>query len=328
MNAPGTTEGLHETQFDVRVVSRTRAADGVELFELGPVAGSGLPGWSAGSHIDVVLPGDEVRQYSLTGAAQPGRSDTWRIGVLREERGRGGSLWLHDSVQVGDTLTVAGPRNHFEFVPTHGTSYVLVAGGIGITPISSMAAAASRAGVSYEVHYAGRSLSTMALIDELSAAHGSALHLYAGSDGVRLDLDALFAGMKPFTTTYCCGPARLIEAIEEAAARAGRQLVVERFEPKEVGEPVLASAFEVELASTGVTITVPPDRSILDVAEEAGALVLSSCREGTCGTCETVVLEGEVDHRDSILTPDEQAANEVMYVCVSRAACPRLVLEL
>ncbi|BDZ48420.1 ferredoxin [Frondihabitans sucicola] len=291
-----------------------------------PLGDRPLPGWTAGSHIDVILPDAEVRQYSLSGAPSPGSSSTWRIGVLREAEGRGGSVWLHDELAVGDTLTVAGPRNHFEFEPAHGTSYVLVAGGIGVTPISSMAAAAARAGVDYEVHYAGRSRQTMALLDELASLHGPSLSVYAGDEGERLDLEGLFASMKPFTTTFCCGPARLIEAIEKAAA--GRQLVVERFEPKAVGAPVLAAPFEVELAMTGVTVTVPPDRSILDVAEEAGALVLSSCREGTCGTCETVVLEGEVDHRDSILTPDEQSANDVMYVCVSRSACPRLVLEL
>lgn len=324
MTAPA--EGLHETRFEVLVASRTVETDTVVVFELSGVDGAPLPGWSAGSHIDVVLPGSEVRQYSLTGEPSPGHADRWRIAVLLEDGGRGGSAWLHSSLEVGDSLTVAGPRNHFEFVPTHGTSYVLVAGGIGITPISSMAAAAARAGVPYRVHYAGRSRSSMALLPSLVAAHGDALDLHVSDEESRLDLDALFAEMPPFTTTYCCGPARLIEAIEEAAR--GRQLVVERFTPRQVGAPVLASSFEVELAATGVTVTVPPDRSILDVAEEAGALVLSSCREGTCGTCETVVLDGEVDHRDSILTSDEQEANDVMYVCVSRAACPRLVLDL
>ncbi|RKR76010.1 PDR/VanB family oxidoreductase [Frondihabitans australicus] len=323
--------GLHETQFDVRVVGRTRGADGVELFELGPLGPLGddraaLPGWTAGSHIDVVLPDGEVRQYSLWGAPSPGSAATWRIGVLLEPSGRGGSAWLHSSLHVGDTLTVAGPRNHFEFVPTHGTRYELVAGGIGITPISSMAAAAKAAGVPYRLHYAGRSRETMALLDDLAQEHGDALVIHAAADGDRLDLPALFADMPPFTTTYCCGPARLLDAIE--AAGRGRQVVVERFTPREVGAPVLNEPFEVELAATGVTVTVPPSRSILDVAEEAGALVLSSCREGTCGTCETVVLSGEVDHRDSILTPDEQDANDVMYVCVSRSACPRLVLDL
>lgn len=320
-------DGLHDTAFEVVVVDRTAGADRVALFELGPVPGGApLPAWTAGSHIDLVLPDDEVRQYSLSGDPAPGASATWRIGVLREDDGRGGSAWVHDALRVGDTVRVAGPRNHFEFEPRHGTSYVLVAGGIGITPIAAMAAAAARAGVEYRIEYAGRSRSHMALLDELAAAHGDRLRVHASDEGDRLDLDGLFADMPPFTTTFCCGPERLVDAIETASR--GRQLVVERFAPKEVGAPVLDEPFEVELAATGVTVTVPPDRTVLEVAEEAGALVLSSCREGTCGTCETTVLSGSVDHRDSILTPDEQEHGDVMYVCVSRSACPRLVLDL
>jgi len=314
---------LDATAIDLTVLSRTRAADGVDLFELAAADGRPLPQWIPGAHLDVILPSGDARQYSLCG--DPAAS-TWRIGVLREEDGRGGSLWLHDTVAVGDTLRIAGPRNHFEFVPEKGTRYVFIAGGIGITPIRAMVDAAAAAGVDYEVHYAGRSLDTMALVDELSAAHAERLHLYPADAGTRLDLAALFADMRPFTTTYCCGPARLIEAVEAAAT--GRQVKVERFEPKEFGAPVWSEPFEVELAFSGETLVVPPDRSVLDVLEENGTLVLSSCREGTCGTCETRVMEGEIDHRDSILSPDQHAANDVFYPCVSRAACPRLVLEL
>lgn len=321
------TDGPHEPTYDVVVTSRTEASDAVVLLELAPVDGAPpLPSWTAGSHIDLVLPDGDVRQYSLSGDPAPGAATAYRIGVLREDDGRGGSTWVHDELRVGDVVPIAGPRNHFEFEPRHGTSYVLVAGGIGITAIAAMASAAARAGVEYRIEYAGRSRAHMALLDELAAAHGQRLHVYAADEGARLDLDALFADLPPFTTTYCCGPARLIDGIE--AASRGRQLVVERFAPKEMGAPVLQEAFEVELAATGVTVTVPPDRSILEVAEEAGALVLSSCREGTCGTCETTVLSGRVDHRDSILTPDEQEHGDVMYVCVSRSACPRLVLDL
>ena len=303
-------------------MGKTHAADGIALFELGLPSGAQLPRWQPGSHIDVLLPDGDARQYSLCGT--PGDA-TWRIGVLREDDGRGGSVWMHDR-SVGDTVTIAGPRNHFEFVPERGTSYLFIAGGIGITPIASMVASAAAAGVEYRLEYAGRSRSTMALLDELEAGHPERVSIYAADEDVRLDLDALFADLKPFTTTYCCGPARLIEAVEVASR--GRQLKVERFEPKEFGPPVLAGPFEVELAYSGLTLEVPPERSVLDVIEEAGVLLLSSCREGTCGTCETPVMEGEVDHRDSILTPDEQAANTVMYPCVSRSACPRLVLEL
>jgi ferredoxin-NADP reductase len=312
---------LDDTAFDMTIAARVVAADGVDIFELTPV-GSSLPRWQPGAHIDVILPGGDARQYSLCG---PPGAPSWRIGVLREDNGRGGSVWLH-SLSVGDTVRVAGPRNHFEFSAERGTSYLFIAGGIGITPISAMMAAAASAGVEYSLEYAGRSRSTMAHPHPLAAPPPAGLPAPPPHEGDRLDLAALFAGLKPFTTTYCCGPARLIDAVEVAAR--GRQLRVERFTPKPLGAPVLAEPFEVELAYSGLELTVPPERSILDVVEEAGVLVLSSCREGTCGTCETRVMAGEIDHRDSILTSDEQDAQDVMYICVSRSAGPRLTLEL
>jgi ferredoxin-NADP reductase len=312
---------LDDTAFDMTIASRVVAADGVDVFELAPV-GRSLPRWQPGAHIDVILPGGDARQYSLCGASG---AATWRIGVLREDDGRGGSVWLH-SLSVGDTVRVAGPRNHFEFSAERGTSYLFIAGGIGITPISAMMTAASSSGVEYSLEYAGRSRSTMAFLDSLEAAHPDRVSAHPADEGDRLDLAALFAGLKPFTTTYCCGPARLIDAVEVAAR--GRQLRVERFTPKQLGAPVLAEPFEVELAYSGLELTVPPERSILDVVEEAGVLVLSSCREGTCGTCETRVMGGAIDHRDSILTSDEQDAQDVMYICVSRSAGPKLTLEL
>lgn len=314
---------LDATAFDLRVLTRTPAADGVVLLELGTVDGTPLPSWLPGSHVDVILPSGDARQYSLCG--EPGAA-TWRIGVLREADGRGGSLWLSDTVIAGDIVRVAGPRNHFEFVPERGTRYVFIAGGIGITPLRRMLDAAAAGGVDYELHYAGRSRATMALLDEVLDAHPGRVTVYAADEGARLDLAALYGDMAPFTTTYCCGPARLIEAVEAAAV--GRQVKVERFEPIQFGEPVWAEPFEIELAFSGETLVVPPERSVLDVLEENGTLVLSSCREGTCGTCETRVMEGEIEHRDSILSPDQQAANDVFYPCVSRASCPRLVLEL
>lgn len=311
---------LDSTAFEMTVTRRTEDAAGVALIEL--TADRALPRWQPGAHIDVLLPNGDARQYSLCGT--PG-SPTWRIGVLREDDGRGGSTWIHDHALEGATLRVAGPRNHFEFTPERGTRYLFIAGGIGITPISAMVEAASAAGVDYRLEYAGRSRSTMALLS-LEREHPGRVSVHAADEGQRLDLVELFATLPPFTTTYCCGPARLIEAVE-AAAR-GRQLKVERFEPKQLGAPVLAEPFEVELMCSGLELEVPPERSILDVVEEAGVLVLSSCREGTCGTCEVRVMAGEVDHRDSILTPDEQDANDVMYICVSRSASPKLTLEL
>lgn len=312
---------LEQTAFDMTVVGRDDSTEGVAVIEL--ASDRPLPRWQPGAHIDVLLPDGDARQYSLCGV--PGEP-VYRIGVLREPDGRGGSAWVHDTLVPGASVRVAGPRNHFEFVPEKGTRYRFVAGGIGITPLVSMLRSAATAGVEYQLEYAGRSRSTMALLPELLAEHGDRVNVYAADEGARLDLDALFADLPPFTTTYCCGPARLIEAVEAAAV--GRQLKVERFEAKELGEPVLKEPFEVELAFSGITVEVTPEQSVLEAIEDAGVLVLSSCKVGTCGTCETRVMTGEVDHRDSILTPDEQAANDVMYVCVSRSAGPQLTLEL
>ncbi|MHB1171447.1 MAG: PDR/VanB family oxidoreductase [Lacisediminihabitans sp.] len=317
----------HDTEFDLVVVARSHAAEGVEFFELASPAGEAVLPWEPGAHIDVILHSGEERQYSLCGRPD---AATWRIAVLRETAGRGGSAWLHNELAAGDTLRVRGPRNHFAFSPQTGASYLFIAGGIGITPIAPMLDAAAAADVDYALHYAGRSRVTMALADELEDAHAGRVSIHAADEGNRLDLGTLFAGLDPATIIYCCGPARLMDAVQRAVQRAApaRLLHVERFEAKELGEPVLHESFEVELALTGTTLTVPPHRSILEVVEDSGVLVLSSCQEGTCGTCETPVLEGEVDHRDSILTPEEQAENRVMYICVSRAACSRLVLEL
>lgn len=314
---------LDDSAFDMIVVAKTPAAAEITFFDLQLPGGQALPGWQPGAHIDIMLPDGDSRQYSLCGI--PG-ANTWRIGVLREPDGRGGSLWMHEALSVGASVRVAGPRNHFEFIPERGTRYLFIAGGIGITPISAMVASAAAVGVEFRLEYAGRSRGSMALVSELQDAYPDQTAIYAGDEGRRLDLAELFADLPPFTTTYCCGPARLIEAVELAAK--GRQLKVERFEAKDLGAPVLAEPFEVELAFSGLELTVPSDRSILEVVEEAGVLVLSSCREGTCGTCEVRVMDGEIDHRDSILTPDEQAANDVMYVCVSRSIGPKLTLEL
>ena len=310
----------HETEFEAVVVERTIAADSIDIFELARADGTALPPWQAGAHIDLVLPSGDERQYSLL-PDPSGKASTWRIAVLREPSGRGGSLWLHDSLARGGMIRVRGPRNHFEFTPFPGSPVLLLAAGVGITPIASMARAAATAGIRYELHYSGRSRSSLALVDEIGEV---TLHLT--DEGTRLDVSALVGSLDPMATIYACGPTRFIEAVEASAGR--HPLHVEHFEAKPLATPVFGGDFEVELALSGETLRVPPDRSILEVVEEAGVFVLSSCREGTCGTCETPVLGGEVDHRDSILTPLEQEQNAVMYICVSRAACPRLVLEL
>lgn len=314
------------------VVERVHsAADGVMVVELSAVNGRELPPWTPGSHIDLILTGADgsvlERQYSLCG--DPADRMTYRVAVLHEPAGRGGSDIVHTRLSAGDELRIRGPRNHFDFDPRPNFPVVFLAGGIGITPFLSMSAAAATSGIDYQIVYAGRSRSTMAFVSDLDLSHGDRVSVYAADEGNRLDLANFIAELAPGTVVYSCGPTRLLEALEEACAEwPTGQLRVERFEAKEFGEPVWQDTFEVELAMSGITVEVPLGRSILDVVEENGVLVVSSCRTGTCGTCETPVLEGDIEHRDSVLTPDEQEDGDTMMICVSRANCPRLVLDL
>jgi ferredoxin-NADP reductase len=318
------TSTSDEVDLRLRVARRVDGAEGVVVLDLCDPAGGDLPGWSAGSHIDLRLPGELTRQYSLCG--DPAERDVWRIGVLREPESRGGSAHVHDELGEGVEVEVRGPRNHFPLVPAAG--YVFIAGGIGITPILPMIAAADAAGSAWELHYGGRSRRSMAFLESLERLSGH-LTVHPQDEVGLIDLPAILGTPRPDTLVYCCGPEPLLQAVEQHCADWPEgSLHLERFAPKDVGEPVLTGAFEVELTLSGLSLTVPPEKSVLQVIEEAGVSVLSSCTEGTCGTCETTVLGGEVDHRDSLLTPAEQAANDTMFICVSRAACPKLVLEL
>jgi ferredoxin-NADP reductase len=319
---------VHDTHDEIdlrlRVDRRVTGAEGVVVLDLRDPTGADLPDWAPGAHIDLRMPGGLTRQYSLCG--DPADRSAWRIGVLREPESRGGSAHVHAELHEGAEVDVRGPRNHFPLVPA--PRYLFIAGGIGITPILPMIDAAAAAGAQWELHYGGRSRRSMAFLESLERDSGH-LTLHPQDEVGLIDLDALLGTPRPDTRIYCCGPEPLLVAVEQRCADwPTGSLHLERFAPKDVGEPVLTGAFEVELALTGRTLTVPPDRSILQVVEDSGLSVLSSCQEGTCGTCETTVLAGEVDHRDSLLTPDEQAANDTMFICVSRAACPKLVLEL
>ncbi|GAA3021886.1 PDR/VanB family oxidoreductase [Microbacterium dextranolyticum] len=316
-----------EGRIEVEVVAIEAAADGIVEIELAARAGDRLPDWEPGAHIDLILPSGLVRQYSLTG--EPAAA-TWRVAVLREEAGRGGSRWIADRLQVGARLKVAGPRNHFALPPANGAAapLVFVAGGIGITPIVPLAAQALGEGREVRVHYCGHE-GRMAFLDRLHGLYGDRFTVHISERGDRLDIDALVVDAAASgAAIVTCGPARLLDAIGETARAHDVPVHLERFESGALPAPVWQGPFEVELALTGVTIEVPPEISVLAAAEAAGALVLSSCSEGTCGTCETPVLDGVVDHRDSILSPAQRERNDTMFVCVSRAACPRLVLEL
>jgi ferredoxin-NADP reductase len=314
-----------EAEFDLLLKRKQLVAEGVAVLELSRPDGEELPRWTPGAHLDLVLDNGLERQYSLCG--DPADRGSWRIAVLREENGRGGSAHVHNGLAEGTTVRVRGPRNHFVFEPA--PRYVLVAGGIGITPLLPMAAAAAASGADWTLTYGGRSRASMAFTRELTEAYGDRVRLRPQDEFGLLDLDSLLGTPDANTLVYCCGPAPLLDAAEQRCAGwpAGA-LRVERFTPKEFGAPQRDLPFEVELTRSRKTLTVERGRSILDVVRESGVQVLSSCQEGTCGTCETEVLDGEVDHRDSLLSAEEQAANDTMMVCVSRAAGTKLVLAL
>ena len=308
---------------DVRLVvsERIEAADDVVVLVLRDPLGEHLPGWTPGSHIDLNLGEDLVRQYSLSG--DPADHTSWRIGVLKERDGRGGSAFVHDHLLPNSVVNGRGPRNHFTLEPA--PSYVFIAGGIGVTPILPMVREAQDASLPWVMYYGGRSLESMAFRDELTS-YGRNVVLHPQDTHGLLDLESIMSAAGGGAAVYCCGPGPLLDAAEKAASEHGLDIHVEHFAPKAaVGAPVLAGSFEVHLSQMGVTLTVPPNRSILEVVEEAGAEVITSCREGTCGSCETAVLSGRPDHRDSLLSPD---IDDAMMICVSRSASPRLVLDL
>ncbi|WP_406171441.1 PDR/VanB family oxidoreductase [Streptomyces canus] len=309
------------------VAARTLAADGVVSLTLRRPDGGMLPAWTPGAHIDVLLDGDAdglVRQYSLCG--QPAERGVWQIAVLREPEGRGGSAYVHDHLREGSTVRVRGPRNNFPLRPA--TRHLFVAGGVGITPILPMVEAAEAAGADWSLLYGGRTRTSMAFLDRL-APHGDRVLVRPQDEYGLLDLAAHLGVPKEGTLVHACGPEPLLRAVQEQCAGwPPGTLGVERFAPVATTETGVATAFELELARSGLTLTVPPDRSVLETVEEAGVTVDFSCREGTCGTCETDVLDGTPDHRDSLLTEDERAAGDTMLICVSRSCGPRLVLDL
>jgi ferredoxin-NADP reductase len=319
------TVTTREFEADVRVEGKDVVSDGVAALTLREVNGEPLPRWEPGAHVDLILGKAPTRQYSLCG--DPDDHRVWRLGILRDANGSGGSLYVHDELQVGDVVRIRGPRNNFQLVDS--PKYLFIAGGIGITPILAMIRTAQARGAQWELVYGGRQRASMAFLAEL-AGYGDRVAVRPQEEYGLLDLAGLLGTPREDTKVYCCGPEPLLAAVERQCADTwpAGALHVERFVAKPLTEPVRTDAFEVYLAQSELTLTVPPDRTVLDMVEEAGVGVLSSCAEGTCGTCETPVLEGEVDHRDSVLNDEEKAVNDCMMICVSRACSARLVLDL
>jgi ferredoxin-NADP reductase len=308
----------------VRVLEKTPVAEGVVSLTLAAPDGGRLPDWTPGAHVDLTLDNGLTRQYSLCGDRWD--AHTYRVGVLLEPTSRGGSAHVHEQLRPGHLLGLGGPRNNFPLVPAD--SYVFVAGGIGITPLLPMIAQADLLGADWRLLYAGRRRASMAFLDEL-ARYGDRVLVRPKDEHGPLDLAGFLGGPRPGTPVYACGPARLLAGLESLCAGwPPRTLRTERFAAVEQGEPARTTAFEVELDRSGRTVTVPPGTTVVEALSAAGVEVLTSCRQGTCGTCETTVLAGRPDHRDSLLADDEQAAGDCIYPCVSRSLDDRLVLDL
>jgi ferredoxin-NADP reductase len=308
----------------LRVQAKTPQAEDVVAVTLTDPAGLRLPDWTPGAHIDLVLPDGLNRQYSLCGNRWDAYS--YRIGVLREPASRGGSAFVHEELEPGHLVGVSAPRNNFPLVPSQ--RYLFVAGGIGVTPILPMIHQADLVSADWQLLYGGRRRASMAFLDELSA-YGDRVRIHPQEESGLLPLAEYLGLPRPDVKIYCCGPGPLLDAMEAVCAQWPRQaLRTERFVAEEHGPAVHDGPFEVELARTGTTVTVTPDISVLDAVHAAGIEVLSSCRQGTCGTCETTVLAGLPDHRDSLLDDDDRATGDCMYICVSRSCTDRLVLDL
>jgi cytochrome P450/ferredoxin-NADP reductase len=309
---------------EARVAAKQEAADGVVTLVLREANDHPLPAWEPGAHVDLILDQAPTRQYSLCG--DPADHHEYRVGILRDPDGRGSSRYVHDRLEAGDVVRVRGPRNNFPLAPS--PRYLFIAGGIGITPMLPMIRAAETAGASWRLVYGGRQRASMAFLGEL-AQYGDRVTVLPQDETGLLPLDALLGTPQPETLVYCCGPEPLLAAVERGCtAWPPRSLHLERFAPKPQAEPARSEAFEIVLQRSELTLTVPPDRSILSMVEEAGVGVLSSCAEGTCGTCETSVLAGEPDHLDSVLNDEERQAGDCMMICVSRSCTSRLVLDL
>lgn len=319
----------HDTLSPLRIHSITYAAEGVLLFKLRSPDGDALAPVEPGAHVDVHIPGGLMRSYSLLNDEQEPRQ--YVIGVKRDPRSRGGSAWLHGSARAGDLVQVSAPRNNFA-LQENAPHSVLIAGGIGITPLWSMVQRLERLRRPWSLHYRSRTRAATPFLAQLERkhAHGCA-HISLSEDGApRLDLQAIVRQAPAGAHFYCCGPSEMLDAFRCACSDVEADRVhLEHFGAPAAPEVTTPQAgLSVRLARSGRQVEVPPGITILEALEAAGVPVTSSCREGICGACETAVMEGTPDHRDFVLSPAERDARRTMMICCSRALTPSLTLDL
>lgn len=320
---------MTERVVSVRVKRISYEAERVNSYELVPPDGRELEPFTAGSHIDLHLPSKMIRSYSLLNDQR--ERHRYVIAVNKDAASRGGSSFLHDQVRVGDILTVSAPKNNF---PLHedAESSVLIAGGIGITPLLSMIRRLEFLGRRWDLFYAAKSRNAAAFLGEIGGLRPNAhLNLHVDVDDERsgrmFDLASVVKQASPEAHLYCCGPVPMLEAFEAITAdRPADNVHVEYFQAREA--PVLDGGFEVKLAKSNRIIAVEAGKTILNAILDAGITPNYACSEGVCGTCETRVLEGVPDHRDQFLSQDEQASNKTIMICCSGSRSRTLVLDL
>lgn len=323
------TSASTDTLLTVRVTRKHSEALDICSFELQPPAGQHLPAFTAGAHIEVQLPQGLKRAYSLCN--DPAEADRYLLGVLKEPSSRGGSQAMHEAVHEGDVLQISAPRNHFALSEDAPHS-LLLAGGIGLTPLLAMAERLHRLGRPFQLHHAVRSRDRAAFAQRLRSSPFAARvqhHVDAEAD-TRLDIAATLAAAPAGSHLYVCGPKGFMDAVLGTARSSGwpEERLHFEFFGAEVAPRADDGSFEVALQRSGRVIRVAADCSVTRALAEAGVEVPTSCEQGVCGTCLTRVLEGTPDHRDLYLTPEEQAANDQFTPCCSRSLTPRLVLDL
>lgn len=322
---------MTNTWMTLKVANRTIEALDVISLDLVSSEGTLLPGFTAGAHIDVEISPGLIRQYSLCN--DPAERTRYQIAVLRDTHSRGGSKSIHDDVNVGSSLRISAPRNHFALTPSCDHA-ILIAGGIGITPILCMAESLSASSASFEMHYCTRSQERCAFHQRIrEAKYRDQVQLYFNDcpETARFNIETLLNNAPAGAHVYVCGPSGFIDHVLGSARRLGiaqEQLHREFFAAEAPTPTMVEQAFEVRLARSGTCLQVPQDKSIAQVLQEHGVEVQLSCEQGVCGTCLTRLLEGQAEHRDYFQTEAEQAANEQIAICCSRSRSPVLVLDI
>ncbi|RII83238.1 PDR/VanB family oxidoreductase [Neopusillimonas maritima] len=329
MSEYSVVEETHAIQqvLDVRIHSITYSAEDVLLFDLRPERGESMPPFSPGAHIDIRMPNGLSRSYSLLNNSE--ERHRYVVGIRKDAKSRGGSVWMHDYARAGGLLTVSCPRNHFELFEEADHS-IFIAGGIGITPLWSMIQRLSALKRSWFLYYGARSRGAAALLPEITSS-GWMSHVCLSFDdetnGRFIDFDHIITSAPENTHFYCCGPEPMLQAYQRACAAIDPGRVhLEYFSPPE--SPALKGGYVVRLARSGVCVEVQEGRSILESLESAGVSVPSSCQQGICGVCETRIISGTPDHRDLVLTEEERASGETMMICCSGSLGSELVLDL